>query len=58
MAIKNFSFGIGSISNVQIIVILLSAVLMVVLNYVVNYTKTGKAMQAVSYDLGAANQTS
>lgn len=55
MAIKNFSFGIGSISNVQIIVILLSAVLMVVLNYVVNYTKTGKAMQAVSYDLGAAS---
>ena len=39
MAIKNFSFGIG----------------MVVLNYVVNYTKTGKAMQAVSYDLGAAS---
>ena len=55
MATKNFDFGFGSISNIQIIVIVLSAVLMIVLNYVVNYTKTGKAMQAVSYDLGASS---
>lgn len=55
MATKNFNFGLGTISNIQIIVIVLSAVLMIVLNYVVNYTKTGKAMQAVSFDLGASS---
>ncbi len=55
MATRTFSFGFGSISNIQIIVIVLSAVLMVVLNYIVNYTKTGKAMQAVSFDLGASS---
>ena len=43
------------ISNVQIIVILLSALLMVALNYIINYTKRGKAMQAVSFDPGAAS---
>ncbi len=55
MATKTFNFGIGSISNVQITVIVLSALLMLVLNFVVNYTKTGKAMKAVSYDLGASS---
>ena len=52
---KTYSFGIGAISNVQITVIVLSAILMIILNYFVNKTKTGKAMQAVSQDLGAAN---
>jgi len=28
---------------------------MVILNYIINYTKTGRAMRAVSYDLGAAS---
>ena len=55
MATKTFSLGIVSFSNIQCVVIVLSAVLMVILNYVVNYTKTGKAMRAVSYDLGAAS---
>ena len=55
MATKNFSLSFVSISNIQLIVIVLSAVLMVFLNYIVNYTKTGKAMRAVSYDLGAAS---
>lgn len=55
MNIKNFVWGFVSISNVQLIVIVLSATLMVVLNYIVNYTKIGKAMRAVSYDLGAAS---
>jgi branched-chain amino acid transport system permease protein len=55
MATKNFSLSFVSISNIQLIVIILSAVLMVLLNYIVNYTKTGKAMRAVSYDLGAAS---
>ena len=44
-----------TISNIQIIVIILSAVLMFALNYIVNYTKRGKAMQAVSFDLQAAS---
>ncbi|WP_147633867.1 branched-chain amino acid ABC transporter permease [Treponema pectinovorum] len=55
LAAKNFNFGFGTISNVQIIVIVLSAALMIVLNYVVNYTKTGKSMRAVSFDLGASS---
>jgi len=44
-----------TISNIQIIVIILSAFLMLALNYVINYTKRGKAMQAVSWDLQAAS---
>ena len=55
MDTKFFNLGIVQISNIQIIVIVASAILMVVLNYVINYTKTGKAMRAVSYDMGAAS---
>jgi branched-chain amino acid transport system permease protein len=44
-----------SISNIQIIVIILSALLMLALNYIVNYTKRGKAMRAVSFDTNAAS---
>ncbi|MCL2272841.1 MAG: branched-chain amino acid ABC transporter permease [Treponema sp.] len=44
-----------SISNIQVIVIILSALLMLALNYIVNYTKRGKAMRAVSFDLQAAS---
>ena len=52
---KFFTFGSVQISNIQLIVIISSAVLMVILNYIINYTKTGRAMRAVSYDLGAAS---
>ena len=55
MATVNVNLGILSISNVQIIVIALSAVLMIILNYIITYTKTGKAMRAVSYDMKAAS---
>ena len=55
MDVINFNFGVLSVSNLQLIVIISSAVLMLALNFVVNYTKTGKAMQAVSYDLQAAS---
>lgn len=55
MPLHNFSLGTVSISNLQLIVIVASAVLMVILNILVNYTKTGKAMRAVSYDMGAAS---
>jgi branched-chain amino acid transport system permease protein len=44
-----------SISNIQIIVIVLSALLMLALNYIINYTKRGKAMRAVSFDIQAAS---
>jgi branched-chain amino acid transport system permease protein len=44
-----------SISNIQIIVIILSALLMLALNYIINYTKRGKAMRAVSFDNQAAS---
>ncbi len=47
--------GIISVSNIQLIVIISSAVLMLVLNYIINNTKTGKAMRSVSYDLGASS---
>jgi len=56
MPLKNFAIGGGvSISNLQLLVIIASALLMIALNYIVNYTKTGKAMRAVSYDLGASS---
>jgi branched-chain amino acid transport system permease protein len=44
-----------TISNIQITVLILSALLMLALNYIVNYTKRGKAMQAVSFDMQAAS---
>ncbi|MDR0643594.1 MAG: branched-chain amino acid ABC transporter permease, partial [Treponema sp.] len=51
----NISLGAISISNVQVIVIALSALLMFALNYVINYTRRGKAMQSVSFDLRASS---
>jgi branched-chain amino acid transport system permease protein len=54
--ITNIQLGEGlQISNIQLIVIVLSALLMLALNYIVNYTKRGKAMQAVSFDQQAAS---
>lgn len=55
MELRNFTMGAVSISNLQLIVICSSIVLMIILNIIVNYTKTGKAMRAVSYDMGAAS---
>ena len=56
MPLKQFNIGgICSISNLQIIVIVSAAILMIILNFVVNRTKTGKAMQAVSFDMQAAS---
>ena len=42
------------VSFIQVVVLLVSIVLMFLLNYIVNYTKTGKAMRAVSHDRNAA----
>ena len=44
-----------SVSNIQIIIVVLSAILMLILNFIVNYTKRGKAMRAVSFDPQAAS---
>ena len=55
MPTRTYALGPVSVSNIQLIVIVSSAVLMVILNYVINYTRTGKAMRAVSYDMGAAS---
>jgi branched-chain amino acid transport system permease protein len=54
-AVNNIEIGGFSVSNIQLIVILFSAALMLILNYIVNYTKRGKAMRAVSFDLQAAS---
>jgi branched-chain amino acid transport system permease protein len=43
-----------TISRVQILVFGVTIVLMLLLNYIVNFTKMGKAMRAVSYDMKAA----
>ena len=46
--------GALSLDTQKLIVLGVSLVLMVLLNIVVNYTKTGKAMRAASYNLDAA----
>lgn len=55
LATVNINLGFVSVSNIQLIVLVLSALLMVILNYIINHTKTGKAMRAVSYDMQAAS---
>jgi branched-chain amino acid transport system permease protein len=55
-AVVNIRLAEGlQVSNIQIIVIVLSAILMLILNYIINYTRRGKAMRAVSYDMQAAS---
>lgn len=49
------SLGTFSISYIQLIVICISALLMILLTILINYTKTGKAMRAVSFDMQAAS---
>lgn len=49
------SFGAITLSNVQFTVIISAAVLMVLLYLLVNHTRNGHAMQAVSYDLAASS---
>jgi branched-chain amino acid transport system permease protein len=54
-AVSNISLGAFSISNIQLIVIVFAALLMLALNYIINYTRRGKAMRAVSFDHQAAS---
>jgi len=51
----NLSLGTITISNVQILVIGISVFLMIVLNFIITKTKTGRAMRSVSYDYKAAS---
>ena len=43
------------LSNIQVLVIVVSLVLMTVLHFIVHHTKLGTAMRAVSYDIEVAN---
>ena len=43
-----------NISAIQLLVLFVSVVMMLLLNFVVNHTRVGKAMRAVSYDMNAA----
>jgi branched-chain amino acid transport system permease protein len=54
--IGSTSLNVGGLSldSLKLIVLAVSIALMVLLNVVVNYTKTGKAMRAVSFNLNAA----
>ena len=54
--IPSTSFNVGALNldTQKLIVLGVSVVLMVLLNVVVNYTRTGKAMRAVSYNLDTA----
>ncbi|MEI8215514.1 MAG: branched-chain amino acid ABC transporter permease [Eubacteriales bacterium] len=46
-------FGVN-VSMVQIVVLSVSVILMLVLNYIINGTKMGKSMRATSFDMDAA----
>jgi branched-chain amino acid transport system permease protein len=54
LARANLEFGGIGISAVQLLVIVVSILLMAILNCIVNHTKIGLAMRAVSFDRDAA----
>jgi branched-chain amino acid transport system permease protein len=47
----NWTFGGVTVSNLQVIIIALSLSLMAVLHYIVQHTKTGVAMRAISFNM-------
>jgi branched-chain amino acid transport system permease protein len=51
---EQLNVGALSLTNQQVIVLAVAIGLMVLLNLIVSYTKTGKAMRAVSFNLDAA----
>lgn len=51
---KNYDLGIFVISNIQLLILTTSITLMILLQFIVKYTKMGKAMRAVSVDADAA----
>ena len=55
ISVKPVNFGDVSIDGIKALVIIVSVVLMFALTFLVNYTKTGKAMRSVSYDMQASS---
>ncbi|MDY3024633.1 branched-chain amino acid ABC transporter permease [Streptococcus pluranimalium] len=55
-AMKTVKYDLGpvSVTNIQLIILAVSIILMLALNYIVKQTKMGKAMRAVSVDSDAA----
>lgn len=51
---KNFDLGLVTISNIQLIILVTTILLMILLQFIVKGTKMGKAMRAVSVDPDAA----
>lgn len=51
----NFKIGFIHITNIQLLILIVSIALMVLLQFVVQKTKMGRAMRAVSVDQEAAN---
>jgi branched-chain amino acid transport system permease protein len=51
---KIFTFGNIVVNSQQVVILAISVVLMIILTYVVQRTKIGKAMRAVSFDTDAA----
>jgi branched-chain amino acid transport system permease protein len=47
-------FGDVTIDSIQIMILVVTVILMILLQYIVHYTKIGKAMRAVSFDMEAA----
>jgi branched-chain amino acid transport system permease protein len=54
IAQQNINIGDVSISNQDIIVLVIAVLLMIFLQYIVYYTKIGKAMRAVSFNMNAS----
>ncbi len=51
---RQMNIGDLSVNNQQIAVLVVAIILMILLNTVVNHTRTGRAMRAVSFNLDAA----
>ena len=55
LELSPLTLGAISIPGIKALVIIASLILMVALHVLVNYTRTGKAMRAVSYDMQASS---
>lgn len=51
---ENYNLSGVNISQVQIMTVGIAVLLMILLNYIVNFTKIGKAMRAAAFDMKAA----
>lgn len=51
---ENYNLSGVNISQVQLMTVGISVLLMILLNYIVNFTKIGKAMRAAAFDMKAA----